>query len=100
MQNDDRDERRRVLVPQALGSNEFLRATWHRSRGTVVISQWVGAECAAAIPVRVGDLGELARLITDATSSETATLAWPAPHPGSLVVPDHGLPVPMREQTA
>ena len=62
----DANGRRRVLVPQALGADQYLRATWHRQREIVVVSHWDGATCVAATPVRVGDVGELAELLVAA----------------------------------
>ncbi len=59
-------ERRRVFVPQALGANEYLRVTWHEGRNVMVFSHWDGAECIAATPVRVTDLGDLVALTTSA----------------------------------
>jgi hypothetical protein len=76
------DERRRVLVPQALGADEFLRVTWHSQRQVMVFSHWKGAECLAATPVRVSQVGELAELIVTAY---TRTNEWPAPDPHALV---------------
>ena len=76
------DERRRVLVPQALGAEEFLRVTWHPQRQVMVFSHWKGAECVAATPVRVSQVGELAELIV---SAYTRTTPWPAPDPDALV---------------
>ncbi|MEM9516930.1 MAG: hypothetical protein AAGA42_18935 [Actinomycetota bacterium] len=59
-------ERRRVFVPQALGADEYLRVTWHEGRNVMVFSHWDGADCIAATPVRVTDLGELVSLVTTA----------------------------------
>ncbi|MEM8618533.1 MAG: hypothetical protein AAGF73_02300 [Actinomycetota bacterium] len=59
-------DRRRVFVPQALGADEYLRVTWHEGRNVMVFSHWDGAECIAATPVRVTDLGELVTLTTSA----------------------------------
>ena len=95
-------ERHRVFLPQALGSDEFLRVTWHETRGVMVFSHWQGARCDAATPVRIADLGELASLIVDAftrTVSETAR-TWPPPNPDELVVPASGLSVPDYRRTA
>ena len=72
---------RRVYVPQALGADEFLRVTWHERRQVMVFSHWRGAECIAATPVRIGELGELAELIVTAytRTTESARNAWPPP---------------------
>jgi hypothetical protein len=77
-------ERRRVLVPQALGADEFLRVTWHAQRQVMVFSHWRGAECVAATPVRVSQLGELAELVVTASAGSRG---WPAPDPAGLVTP-------------
>lgn len=61
---------RRVLVPQALGADEFLRVTWHDGNQIVVFSHWRGDTCIAATPVRVTELGELASLLTRVTGDE------------------------------
>lgn len=91
------EARRRVLVPQALGSDEFLRVTWHESRGVMVFSHWDGDHCIAATPVRVSDIAELAELTADARASSPSDdrPAWPAPDPSELVVPAAGLRVPV-----
>jgi len=90
------DARRRVLVPQALGSDEFLRVTWHESRDVMVFSHWDGDHCVAATPVRVADLAELSELIAGALASSASTErpVWPAPDQSELVVPAAGLMVP------
>ena len=87
------DVRRRVLVPQALGSDEFLRVTWHESREVMVFSHWDGDHCVAATPVRVADIAELVALTASAlaSSSSAGPPAWPAPSPSDLVVPAAGL---------
>jgi len=95
-------ERHRIFLPQALGSDEFLRVTWHESRGVMVFSHWDGAECVAATPVRVADVAELASL-TAAALGLDLTLpieAWPAPAPETLVVPATGLSVPPMRRSA
>jgi hypothetical protein len=84
--------RRRVLVPQALGSGEFLRVTWHESREVMVFSHWDGDRCVAATPVRVTDIAELAELTADAWAS-SAGAVWPAPTASQLVVPAAGFSV-------
>ena len=56
-------ERHRVFVPQALGADEFLRATWHESDRIIVFSHWSGNTCVAATPVRISDTPELAELL-------------------------------------
>ena len=95
------DERHRVLVPQALGSDEFLRVTWHATRDLIVFSHWDGDHCVAATPVRTADIAELASLIARASNQGTAALpAWPAPAPESLVVPATGLTVPAARRSA
>jgi hypothetical protein len=98
-----RDEvRHRVLVPQALGSDEFLRVTWHENHQVVVFSHWDGARCAAATPVRIAGLGELASLILDAFARSVIDTprTWPAPNGDQLVVPAAGLSVPDVRRTA
>jgi hypothetical protein len=79
-------DRRRVLIPQALGSEQFLRATWHDGRRLMVFSHWDGDQCVAATPVRVDQLGELAELVVTAfVRSATEPAAWPAPVGGDVV---------------
>lgn len=58
--------RHRVFVPQALGADEFLRATWHESDRIIVFSHWSGNSCVAATPVRITDAPELAELLVRA----------------------------------
>lgn len=77
-------ERHRIFVPQALGSEEFLRVTWHEGRQLIVFSHWDGARCVAATPVRVADVGELAELIVS-SYTRTSVPVWPAPDPGDLI---------------
>lgn len=78
-------ERRRVLVPQALGADQFLRVTWHDGRRLMVVSHWDGARCVAATPVRVDQLGELAELVVTAFARSASATArewpevWPTP---------------------
>ena len=91
------ENRRRVLVPQALGSDEFLRVTWHESRDVMVFSHWDGDHCVAATPVRVADIADLAALIDSAGHQTTDQPAWPAPSSSQLVVPAAGLQVPAPE---
>jgi hypothetical protein len=87
---------RRVLVPQALGADEFLRVTWHESRKVIVFSHWEGDHCVAATPVRVSDIAELAELTVAALAStlpappldEIVPPAWPAPDPTTVVLID------------
>ena len=87
---------RRVLVPQALGADEFLRVTWHESRKVIVFSHWQGDRCVAATPVRVSDIAELAELTVAALAStmpappldEPAATVWPAPDPAEVVLID------------
>lgn len=83
-------DRRRVLVPQALGSDEFLRVTWHEGRRLMVFSHWDGDRCVAATPVRVDQLGEVAELVVSAVvrSSAAVAAAWPAPDPADVVALD------------
>lgn len=83
-------DRRRVLVPQALGADEFLRVTWHRQRRVMVFSHWQGERCVAATPVRVSDIAELAELTVTALAASVrdAAATWPAPHPADCVIPD------------
>lgn len=83
-------DRRRVLVPQALGSDEFLRVTWHDGRRLMVFSQWDGDHCVAATPVRVDQLGELAELVVTAFTRSTSEPAevWPAPLGADVVALD------------
>ena len=80
-------ERRRVLVPQALGSDEFLRVTWHEGRRWMVFSNWDGDRCIAATPVRVEDLGEVAELVVSAVvrSPGAEVTPWPAPNPADVI---------------
>jgi len=94
--------RHRVFVPQALGSDEFLRITWHESRDVVVFSQWSGDQCTAAIPVRVSQLNEATTLLIDAVglSEAVATTAWPPPSVDELVVPAAGLSIPVSRRSA
>ncbi len=94
------EARRRVLVPQALGSDEFLRVTWHESRQVMVFSHWDGDRCIAATPVRVADLAELGELTASALASISGVShpAWPAPDLSELVVPAAGLMVPASER--
>ena len=75
------DALRRVYVPQALGADEFLRVTWHEQRQVMVFSHWRGAECIAATPVRISDVGELAELVVSAytRTTESTRHAWPPP---------------------
>ena len=94
------NERQRVLVPQALGSDEFLRVTWHASRELIVFSHWDGDHCVAATPVRVTDVGQLASLISQAAAHGTMASAWPPPAANTLVVPATGLPVPPARRSA
>lgn len=98
----DDGERHRIFLPQALGSEEFLRVTWHQSRGVMVFSHWDGAECVAATPVRVADVAELASLTASALGLDLVvpTPAWPAPALDTLVVPAAGLSVPQMRQSA
>ena len=83
-------ERRRVLAPQALGGDEYLRATWHESKQVVVFSQWTGDACTAAIPVRVDQLGDLAGLLVDALGNQVKSVptAWAPPLPDARVSDD------------
>lgn len=91
------DARRRVLVPQALGSDEFLRVTWHESRDVMVFSHWDGDHCIAATPVRVAELAELAASALASRSGDDRP-AWPAPDQSELVVPAAGLMVPAPQR--
>ncbi len=83
-------DRRRVLVPQALGADEFLRVTWHDGRRLMVFSQWDGDHCVAATPVKVDQLGELAELVVTAFTRSAAqpAEAWPAPMGADVVALD------------
>ncbi len=83
-------ERRRVLVPQALGADQFLRVTWHAQRRLLVFSHWEGDHCVAATPVRVSDAAELAELMVSAITRNLAprSLTWEPPHPRDLVTVD------------
>ena len=81
-----------MLVPQALGADQFLRVTWHDGRRLMVVSHWDGPRCVAATPVRVEQLGELAELVVTAfvrSGSPTAEAwredVWPAPTAGEIV---------------
>ena len=94
-------ERRRVFVPQALGSDEFLRVTWHDGRGLVVFSHWDGDHCVAATPVRASDVEHLAAMMHEAHTSATACdHTWPAPSADSLIVPAAGFALPSERRTA
>ncbi len=86
-------DRRRVLVPQALGADEFLRVTWHDGRRLMVFSQWDGDHCVAATPVKVDQLGELAELVVTAFTRSAAQSAemWPAPMGADVVALDSSL---------
>ncbi len=79
--------RRRVFAPQALGADEYLRATWHADKAVVVFSQWTGSKCTAAMPVRVDELADLATLLVEALGHEVQTpvAAWGPPAPESRV---------------
>jgi hypothetical protein len=92
--NKRNNERHRVLVPQALGSDEFLRVTWHASRELIVFSHWDGDHCVAVPPVRVTDIEDLASLIAQAAAHGTTASAWPPPAANTLVVPATGPTVP------
>jgi hypothetical protein len=82
-------ERRRVLVPQALGADEFLRVTWHEGRRLMVFSNWQGDRCVAATPVRIDDLGEVAELVVGAfVQATTWSAAWPAPRAADVIALD------------
>jgi hypothetical protein len=96
--NSGNNERHRVLVPQALGSDEFLRVTWHATRDLIVFSHWDGDHCVAATPVRVTDIGELASLISQAAAH--GSTAWPPPAANTLVVPATGLAAPPVRRSA
>ena len=96
----EKSERYRVLVPQALGSDEFLRVTWHASRELIVFSHWDGDHCVAATPVRVADIEELASLMAQAAAHGTTASAWPPPAANTLVVPAIGLTVPPARRSA
>lgn len=76
-----------MLVPQALGSDEFLRVTWHDGRRLMVFSQWDGDRCVTATPVKVDQLGELAELVVTAftRSAARAPETWPAPEGADVV---------------
>jgi hypothetical protein len=87
------NERHRVLVPQALGSDEFLRVTWHETREVIVFSHWDGDHCVAATPVRITDIAELACLIAQAAPHGITASVWPPPAADTLVVPASGLTV-------
>src|SRR3712207_8277248 len=55
-------------------STLFPYTTLFRSRQVMVFSHWRGAECVAATPVRISELGELAELVVSAyTRSEEHT---------------------------
>lgn len=95
-------KRHRVFVPQALGSDEFLRVTWHEARDVMVFSHWDGDRCVAATPVRVADIAELAALTADAVSGHQDRMqpSWPAPTPEDMVVPAGGLVAPTTRRSA
>lgn len=79
-----------MLVPQALGADEFLRVTWHDGRRLMVFSQWDGDRCVAATPVEVEQLGELAELVVTAFTRSAARgpETWPAPRGADVVALD------------
>ena len=87
-------------MPQALGSDEFLRVIWHASRELIVCSHWDGDHCVAATPVRVTDIGDLASLISQAAAHGTRESAWPPPAANTLVVAATGLTVPSARRSA
>ena len=81
-----------MLVPQALGADQFLRVTWHDGRRLMVVSHWDGERCVAATPVRVEQLGELAELVVtafarsgSATDDTGSADVWPAPDARDVV---------------
>lgn len=81
-----------MLVPQALGADQFLRVTWHDGRRLMVVSHWDGPRCVAATPVRVDQLGELAELVVTAfarsgspSGDEWPVDVWPAPVADDIV---------------
>ncbi len=80
--------RHRVYLPQALGADEFVRATWHDTEQVVVFSQWRGSVCVAATPVRVADTAELAALLVDALGDAARR---PEAAPGAPGPPSPGL---------
>ena len=75
--------RRRVLVPQALGSDEFLRVTWHEAERLVVFSHWAGGTCVAATPVRVSDVPELTELLVKTLTHAVSHPSAPQPAPAA-----------------
>jgi hypothetical protein len=93
-------DRHRIFIPQALGSDEFLRVTWHTNRELMVFSHWDGDRCVAATPVRIADLGELASLVGEAATRTAASPSWPPPSPDALVVPAAGLVLPPARRSA
>jgi hypothetical protein len=76
---------RRVYVPQALGGDEYLRATFHEDEAVVVISHWRGAICVAATPVKVTDAVELVVLLTQALGHAAEHPRQPTPLPSARV---------------
>lgn len=102
MRSSTEGRRHRAFVPQALGSDEFLRITWHESRDLVVFSQWCGDECTAALPVRVAQLGDAVALLADAVGANHTdrSPAWPPPTADRLVVPAAGLNAPATRRSA
>src|SRR6185437_5121033 len=83
---DGRPTRHRVFLPQALGADEFVRATWHEAEQVVVFSQWQGSLCVAAKPVRVSEVGDLAALLVDALTDAARASSGahaPAPQPSA-----------------
>lgn len=75
----DESGRQRVLVPHALGAEEFLRVTWHQGQRAVVFSHWQGDTCVAATPVKVDDIGELADLLAAADAQPREVSPWAPP---------------------
>jgi hypothetical protein len=78
----------RVLVPQALGTDEFLRVTWHEPERLVVFSHWSGATCVAATPVRVSDVTELTELLVKTLADAVSRTQPPAEPATAAPQPD------------
>ena len=69
--------RHRVFLPQALGSDEFLRVTWHESDRVIVFSHWQGETCVAATPILVAETTDLATLLVDALGDAASNPTLP-----------------------
>lgn len=55
-----------VEIPDQRASGRFLRVSWHRKRGVVVISQWRDGVCVATTPVELTQVPRIVRLLVQA----------------------------------